>query len=79
MFLHHIRRFVQDRRANILPMFGLSLIPIVGLIGAAVDYSRANRTGVMLQDAIDRFWWPALMMFGPSDDSSPNSARSMAW
>lgn len=33
----------------------------------------------MLQDAINRFWWPALMMFGPSDDNSPNSARSMAW
>ncbi len=33
----------------------------------------------MLQDAINRFWWPALMMFGPNDDNSPNSARSMAW
>lgn len=26
----------------------------------------------MLQDAINRFWWPALMMFGPSDGNSPN-------
>ncbi|WP_435953863.1 1,2-phenylacetyl-CoA epoxidase subunit PaaA [Dryocola sp. BD626] len=33
----------------------------------------------MLQDAINRFWWPALMMFGPNDDSSPNSAQSLAW
>lgn len=33
----------------------------------------------MLQDAINRFWWPALMMFGPNDDNSPNSACSMAW
>lgn len=33
----------------------------------------------MAQDAINRFWWPALMMFGPSDDHSPNSAQSMAW
>lgn len=33
----------------------------------------------MAQDAIDRFWWPVLMMFGPSDDSSPNSAVSMDW
>ena len=30
----------------------------------------------MLQDAINRFWWPALMMFGPNDDNSPNSART---
>jgi len=33
----------------------------------------------MAQDALDRWWWPALMMFGPSDTDSPNSARSMAW
>jgi ring-1,2-phenylacetyl-CoA epoxidase subunit PaaA len=33
----------------------------------------------MAQDALDRWWWPTLMMFGPSDDASPNSAQSMAW
>jgi len=33
----------------------------------------------MAQDALDRWWWPALMMFGPPDDQSPNSARSMKW
>ncbi len=33
----------------------------------------------MCQDAINRWWWPALMMFGPSDAESVNSAQSMAW
>ena len=33
----------------------------------------------MVQDAINRLWWPALMMFGPHDDESPNSQQSMAW
>lgn len=33
----------------------------------------------MAQDALNRWWWPALMMFGPSDDQSPNSALSMKW
>ncbi len=33
----------------------------------------------MAQDAVNRWYWPALMMFGPTDDASPNSARSMAW
>ncbi|MGQ4419527.1 1,2-phenylacetyl-CoA epoxidase subunit PaaA, partial [Streptomyces sp. SAS_269] len=33
----------------------------------------------MVQDAVNRWWWPSLMMFGPPDDSSPNSAQSMAW
>jgi ring-1,2-phenylacetyl-CoA epoxidase subunit PaaA len=33
----------------------------------------------MAQDAVNRYWWPSLMMFGPPDDDSPNSAQSMAW
>lgn len=33
----------------------------------------------MVQDAVDRYWWPSLMMFGPPDDDSPNTAQSMAW
>ena len=33
----------------------------------------------MVQDSLNRWWWPALMMFGPSDADSPNSAQSMAW
>ena len=33
----------------------------------------------MVQDAVNRFWWPSLMMFGPPDDRSPNTAQSMAW
>lgn len=33
----------------------------------------------MVQDAVNRWWWPCLMMFGPPDDQSPNSAQSMRW
>lgn len=33
----------------------------------------------MLQDAVNRFWWPALAMFGPSDTNSPNSAELLKW
>ncbi|MCU1431081.1 MAG: phenylacetate-CoA oxygenase, PaaG subunit [Actinotalea sp.] len=33
----------------------------------------------MAQDAVNRFWWPSLMMFGPPDAESPHSARSTAW
>ncbi len=33
----------------------------------------------MAQDAFNRWWWPSLMMFGPSDAHSPNSAQNMAW
>ena len=33
----------------------------------------------MVQRAVDRWWWPSLMMFGPPDAASPNTAQSMAW
>ena len=33
----------------------------------------------MAQDALNRWWWPSLMMFGPTDDNSPNSAQSLRW
>jgi len=33
----------------------------------------------MVQDAVNRWWWPSIMMFGPPDDQSPNSAQSMRW
>jgi ring-1,2-phenylacetyl-CoA epoxidase subunit PaaA len=33
----------------------------------------------MAQDALNRWWWPSLMMFGPSDVNSPNSAELLKW
>jgi ring-1,2-phenylacetyl-CoA epoxidase subunit PaaA len=33
----------------------------------------------LAQDAVDRWYWPSLMMFGPPDADSPHSARSMGW
>ncbi len=33
----------------------------------------------MAQDALNRWWWPSLMMFGPRDEDSPHTAQSMKW
>jgi ring-1,2-phenylacetyl-CoA epoxidase subunit PaaA len=33
----------------------------------------------MAQDALDRWWWPSLMMFGPHDAESAHTAKSMQW
>ncbi|WP_350560128.1 1,2-phenylacetyl-CoA epoxidase subunit PaaA [Psychrobacter sp. CAL346-MNA-CIBAN-0220] len=33
----------------------------------------------MVQDSINRFWWPSLMMFGPHDSDSANGEQSIAW
>jgi len=34
---------------------------------------------LMCQDAINRWWWPSVMMFGPNDESSPHTKQSAAW
>jgi ring-1,2-phenylacetyl-CoA epoxidase subunit PaaA len=42
--------------------------------------SRGNaKQKEMAQDALNRWWWPSIMMFGPSDTDSKHSAQSMAW
>ncbi len=33
----------------------------------------------LAQDALNRWWWPSIMMLGPSDDQSPNSDQLMRW
>jgi ring-1,2-phenylacetyl-CoA epoxidase subunit PaaA len=38
-----------------------------------------NEQKAMLQDAIDRWWWPSIMMFGPHDTDSMHSEQSMKW
>lgn len=49
-----LRRFARDKRGGgVAPMFALAVIPVLGLVGAAVDYSRANSIKVALQAAID--------------------------
>jgi len=46
-------RFLKDSRGGVAPMFALAIIPVIGLTGAAVDYSRANSVRAGLQSAID--------------------------
>ena len=46
-----LRRFLKDRRAGVAPMFALAIIPVIGLTGAAIDYSRANAAKVMARYA----------------------------
>jgi ring-1,2-phenylacetyl-CoA epoxidase subunit PaaA len=41
------------------------------------DGTQAQRD--MVQDAVNRWWWPSLMMFGPPDDASTHGAQSMRW
>jgi len=50
--------------------------------GYEIMYAMAKGTPVqkqMAQDALNRVWWPSLMMFGPHDGDSAHSSQSMAW
>ena len=47
------RNFIQDRRGAVAPIFALAIIPVIGLVGMAVDYSRANSIKVKVQAALD--------------------------
>ena len=47
---------------------------IVATLAAGTPEQKA-----MAQDAVNRWWWPSLMMFGPSDANSPNSAELTRW
>ncbi|WGW14122.1 1,2-phenylacetyl-CoA epoxidase subunit A [Saxibacter everestensis] len=50
--------------------------------GFEILYELAHGTEAqkkMAQEAVDRWYWPSLMMFGPPDADSPNSAQSMQW
>ena len=48
-----VRRFRRDQRGNVLMMFGLAIIPLMGVVGVAVDYSRASNARQALNAAID--------------------------
>lgn len=48
-----LSRFVKDRRGSIVPLFALAIIPVIGFVGAAVDYSRGNSTKAAMQAALD--------------------------
>lgn len=50
--------------------------------GYEIMLSLCNGTEVqkaMAQDALNRWWWPSMMMFGPRDEESPNTEQSMKW
>jgi len=52
-FFAAIKTIGRDRRANVAIMFALALIPMVGFVGAAVDYSMASRQRAKIQSALD--------------------------
>src|SRR5215813_8250833 len=48
-----VRTFRHAKAANVVAIFAISFIPMVAMVGAAVDYSRGNNAKVSMQAAID--------------------------
>jgi Mg-chelatase subunit ChlD len=48
-----LRRFLCNRKGNIAPIFGLAIIPVVGIVALSVDYSRGNAVKADVQSALD--------------------------
>jgi Flp pilus assembly protein TadG len=46
-------RILKDRKGGVAPLLALAIIPIVGAVGAAIDYSRANLVRTSMQNALD--------------------------
>ena len=54
-FLHllHFLRFLHDRNGGVAPLLALGIIPLMGAVGAGVDYGRANLVRTSMQNALD--------------------------
>src|ERR1700680_3691591 len=59
------RRFLRQCRGSAVPTFAVALVPMVALVGAAVDYSRANSIRSQMQGALD-----AAVLAGARDDTA---------
>jgi Flp pilus assembly protein TadG len=73
--LDHLRNFAAGRDGNIAMMFALMSVPVVGMMGAAIDYSRANAVKADLQSALDA---TALMVSKGAGSSSTNAQLQSA-
>ena len=69
------RRFLKDRKAGIAPILALGLVPLVGAVGAAADYSRASAVHTAMQAALDS---TALMLSKDAKNLTPDQLKTKA-
>ncbi|MBV8568527.1 MAG: pilus assembly protein [Methylobacteriaceae bacterium] len=70
------QRFTEDRKGNVAMIFGLSLIPMLGLVGAAVDYSRAAQVRAQLNSTADAAALAAVSKSGNPNLAPPSQAAA---
>jgi Flp pilus assembly protein TadG len=74
-----LQRFVQDQDGNLTPMFALTLLPVLGLVGMTVDYSQSSARKAMLDAVADSASLAAVTpaMLASSDQVSINTATTL--
>jgi Flp pilus assembly protein TadG len=70
-----LSRFLKDHRGSSIPLLALAVIPIMGAVGAAVDYSRANNIRTGMQNALDS---AALMLSKDAPDMTTGDLTTKA-
>jgi Flp pilus assembly protein TadG len=70
-----LTRFWKDRRGSVAPLLGIALIPLMGAVGAAVDYARASATRAAFQSALDS---TALMLSKTASTESTSDLQTTA-
>jgi Flp pilus assembly protein TadG len=70
-----LNRFWKSRHGAVAPMFGLLIIPLMGAVGAAVDYSQASATRAAFQNALDS---TALMLSKTASNESASELQAQA-
>jgi Flp pilus assembly protein TadG len=68
-------RFLGDRRGGVAPIFALGLVPVIGVVGAAVDYSRGNAARTAMQASLDA---TALMLSRDAATMTPGEVSAKA-
>jgi Flp pilus assembly protein TadG len=79
MNMETLQRLARDEGGNLAPMFALTLLPILGLIGVTVDYSQSSARKAMLDSIADSAALSAVTpaMLAASDQTSINTATTL--
>ena len=73
--MRRLKRLSSDERGNVMVMFSFAMVPVIGLTGATIDYSRASDARQMLNAAVDSAALQRGVFAQPGRRRTPGSAR----
>jgi Flp pilus assembly protein TadG len=70
-----LAKFLKNRRASVAPLFGLTVLPLMGAVGVAIDYTQVSASRTAFQSALDA---ASLMMSKNAANQSPEALQASA-